>query len=232
MDVKKVWIGNIPAIIWGNDSDSIIIAAHGRNSSKVDDCMWVLAEEAMKKGYQVLTFDFPQHGERMYERRMMMPDKCVDDLKTVYEYVKKDWKKVSIFGCSMGCYFELVALSDIPVERAWFLSPLTDMAKMVKGLMDFFGISEEELKEQVFIENDDEPLYYPYYEYLKNHPVTNWPHKTYLLRGDRDRTCGYEEVDVFAEKFGCELTEIKDCEHWFHTDEELEFFRKWLIERL
>ncbi|MEG2002943.1 MAG: alpha/beta hydrolase, partial [Clostridia bacterium] len=60
MNLEKIKIDDIPAIIWGEASDKIIIAAHGSHSSKIDDCIWTLAEVATKKGYQVLSFDFPQ----------------------------------------------------------------------------------------------------------------------------------------------------------------------------
>ena len=66
MELNKIWIDGIPAILWGTPSDKMILAAHGSHSSKIDDCMWILAEKAIKRGYQVLSFDFPQHGERVY----------------------------------------------------------------------------------------------------------------------------------------------------------------------
>lgn len=50
MNLNKIKISGIPAIIWGEPSDRIIIAAHGSHSSKIDDCMWILADEAIKKG--------------------------------------------------------------------------------------------------------------------------------------------------------------------------------------
>ena len=49
MDLDKIRINGIPAIIWGKPSDKMIIAAHGSHSSKIDDCIWALAEAATKK---------------------------------------------------------------------------------------------------------------------------------------------------------------------------------------
>lgn len=42
----------------------------------------------------------------------------------------------------------------------------------------------------------------------------------------------YAYVKRFADRFGCELTEQKGGEHWFHTEEVLEFFRQWIQERI
>ena len=77
MNLDKIRVDGIPVLIWGESSDKMIIAAHGSHSSKLDDCMWVLADEAIKDGYQVLSFDLPQHGERVYETDFLMPDECV-----------------------------------------------------------------------------------------------------------------------------------------------------------
>ena len=49
MDLDKIRINGIPAIIWGKPSDKMIIAAHGSHSSKIGDCIWALAEAATKK---------------------------------------------------------------------------------------------------------------------------------------------------------------------------------------
>lgn len=42
MNLSKIRIDGIPAILWGQPSDKFIIAAHGSHSSKIDDCIWVL----------------------------------------------------------------------------------------------------------------------------------------------------------------------------------------------
>lgn len=232
MNLNKIKIDGIPVILWGDPGDKMIIAAHGSHSSKIDDCIWILAEEAALRGYQVLSFDLPQHGERVYETDLIMPDECVRELNMMYSYAVNHARTVSVFGCSMGAYFELLSFADAKIERAWFLSPVTDMERIIHNLMAYCHITEEEFKEKIKVENDRELLYYPYYEYVKKHPISKWNHKTYILRGENDTLCEYDYVRDFAERFGCELTEQKDGEHWFHTDSELDFFRSWLRERL
>lgn len=232
MNLDKIKINEIPAIIWGEPSDKMIIAAHGSHSSKIDDCMWILADEAIKKGYQVLTFDLPQHGERVYETEFIMPDKCVKELMYMYEYANTHSNRISLFGCSMGAYFELLTFSDFDIDKVFFLSPVTDMERIIHNLMKYCKINEQQFQEKVTVENDIEPLYFPYYEYVKNHPINKWDHKTYILRGETDTLCEYSCVKDFSDKFGCELTIQKGGEHWFHTQPQLEFFRLWIRERL
>lgn len=232
LNLNKIRIDGIPAVLWGDPCDRIIIAAHGSHSSKIDDCIWTLAEEATEKGYQVISFDLPQHGERVYEKDFIMPDECVRELKTMYSFASNQAKTVSIFGCSMGAYFELLAFADMEIECAWFLSPVTDMERLIRNIMEYCHISEKEFQEKVKVNNDIEPLYFPYYSYVKSHPITSWKHKTYILRGEKDTICDYGCVKDFADGFNCELTEQKGGEHWFHTEIELDFFRNWIREKL
>ena len=107
-----------------------------------------------------------------------------------------------------------------------------DMERIIHNLMEYCHITEKEFQERVKIENDIEPLYFPYYTYVKSHPINIWNHKTFILRGENDTLCEYDYVKTFADNFGCELTEQKGGEHWFHTDFELDFFRNWIRERL
>lgn len=58
---------SIPAILWGKNTGNLFLAVHGNMSNKEDDVIVVFAEEAIKKGYQVLSFDLPEHGERQNE---------------------------------------------------------------------------------------------------------------------------------------------------------------------
>lgn len=229
---KRVSIGNIPALIWGKESDEVIIAAHGSRSSKSDDCIRVLAAEANRKGLRVISFDFPRHGERADETALLMPDECVRELRIMYDYAAREAKRISLFGCSMGAYFELLAFADADIERAYFLSPVVDMEKVIKNIMSCCGVTEEDLRRKVFIDNDIEPLYYPYFAYVKAHPIEKWAHRTFILRGENDAVSDSAAVQSFAQKHGCELITQMKSEHWFHTEEQLSFFAGWLDERL
>lgn len=119
MEVQKLKIGSIPAILWGKDSDKIVVAVHGSHSSKIDDCTWVFAEEAAKRGWQTLSFDLPQHGERVYETGPCMVDACVEELHAVMAFARERAEMVSVFGCSMGAYFSLLAYVEEKLEKVF-----------------------------------------------------------------------------------------------------------------
>lgn len=228
MRAKKLRISGIPAILWGEPSDQWIIAVHGSRSSKIDDCIWILAEEAAARGYQVLSFDLPCHGERVYEQGPCMAWTCVEELGTIWEYAAGRAGEISLFGCSMGAYFSLLAFRDKPVRRTWFLSPVVDMERVIDGIMQMVGAAPEELREKKVIENPYETLYWDYYCYVKDHPIQVWNSPTSILRGEGDTLVPYESAAAFSERFGCVLEEQRDGEHWFHTEEQLAYYRRWL----
>ena len=40
------------------------------------------------------------------------------------------------------------ALADWPVERAWFISPVINMERLITDMMGWAGVTEEELREK------------------------------------------------------------------------------------
>ena len=228
MEVQKLKIGSVPAVLWGKDSSRIVVAVHGSHSSKIDDCIWVFAEEAAKRGWQTLSFDLPRHGERVYETKPCMVDVCVEELRAVMAFARERAETVSVFGCSMGAYFSLLAYAEEKLEKAFFLSPVTDMERVIRNIMHACNVSEEELRERQVVENPIETLYWDYYVYVKEHPVEKWTHQTEILRGETDTLCERDAVETFAARFGCGLEEQQGGEHWFHTESQLAYFREWL----
>lgn len=232
MNINKIKIDQIPALLYGEKREKLILAVHGSHSSKIDDCIWILAEEATKQGYQVLAFDLPRHGERVYEEAPCMVQECVMELRAILQYAKGLAKQISLFGCSTGAYFSLLAFSEEPIEKAWFLSPVTDMERIIHNIMGYCGITEKEFESLEVVENPIETLYWDYYQYIKAHPIQKWHPPTHILRSETDPLSEKAYASAFAERFSCELEEQPGGAHWFHTEEQLEYFRNWLKKRL
>ncbi|WP_017763268.1 hypothetical protein [Bacillus thuringiensis] len=125
-------ISNIPAVLWGDKSDKIFIAVHGNMSNKEDTIIQILAEEAKQKGYQVLSFDLPEHGERKDDNTPCKVQICVSELSIIMNYAKEHWKEINVFACSMGAYFSLLAYQNDVVEKALFLSPVVNMERIIE----------------------------------------------------------------------------------------------------
>lgn len=230
---KELKIKGIPAILLGNQSDKLFIAVHGNMSNKADDVMIAFADEACQKGYQVISFDLPEHGERKNEATPCKVQYCVEDLAVIMDYAKKQWNDISIFACSMGAYFSLLAYKGDVLKQCLFLSPVVNMERIINNMMSWFNISEDRLKEEKEIETPiGQKLYWDYYTYVKDHPVHVWDKPTSILYGSKDDLCEFDVVSMFANQFKCDLVVMEDGEHYFHTDEQLDFFRQWLKDQI
>ena len=62
-----------------------------------------------------------------------------------------------------------------------------------------------------------------------SYPVV-WNIPTKILYGDKDNLTSYETMSDFASKMGISLTVMNNGEHWFHTDEQMNFLDDWICE--
>ncbi len=226
MLTKKFRINNkIPTIIWGEESDKAYLFVHGKMSSK--EAAENFANIAEQKGYQTISFDLPQHGERIYES-----DRCdiwngVRDLSVVGDYVFENWKEVSLFGCSVGAYFSLNVYNTYDIKKCLFQSPVLDMEYLIKQMMTWFDVSEELLEREQEVDTPIDILSWEYYQYVLEHPVEKWSVPTSILYGGKDNLQSLEVVKNFMDRFSCRLTVAEDSEHSFIGDEDI--VEEWLF---
>ncbi len=233
MKKEKLLIGNIPALLWGEKGAEIIVAVHGNMSHKADVPIEILAEEALAGGYQVLSFDLPQHGERETDQTPCKVQECVCELSKVMDFARLQAENTSLFACSMGAYFSLLAYRDVALRQSLFLSPVVDMGRIIDNMMQWFGISEKRLQTEREIATPiGQTLYWDYYCYVKENPVSFWKSPTAILYGAADELCERERIMTFVDEFKCSLEVLEGGEHYFHTAEQLAFFRQWLKRRL
>ena len=231
MNTERFNIENIPAILWGDRSDKVYIYVHGKMSSKAD--AEGFAKIAVERGYQVLSFDLPEHGDRKNENDPCNVWNGVRDLEIVGRYVYQNWKDISLFACSLGAYFSLLTYQDMPFKKCMFLSPILNMEQLIKNMMLWFDVTEETLKEKQIIQTPmGEPLDWNYYCYVKEHPIIKWNKPTAILYGSEDNLTEREVVDNFVNRFGCDLTILQGSEHYFHTHEQLAFSNQWIINEI
>ena len=222
-------IQGIPAILWGDKSDKLFIAVHGNMSNKSDDVIVIFVEEAIEKGYQVLSFDLPEHGDRKDSSYACKVQNCVQDLSVVMHYAKSLSNSIGIFACSMGAYFTLLAYKYESLKQCLFLSPVVNMERIINNMMAWFNINEDSLKlEKEISTSDGQTLYWDYYCYVKEHPVDTWNIPASILYGSKDNLCEFNIVSSFAKHFNCNLKVMENGEHYFHTKEQFKYFRQWL----
>ncbi|WP_346356044.1 alpha/beta hydrolase [Azotosporobacter soli] len=233
MRKQALTIGSIPAVLWGDPSDALFIAVHGNLSNKEDAVIALFAEAAVAKGYQVLSFDLPGHGDRKKDAACCNVQDCVQDLALILQHAQSLAKQLRLFACSMGAYFSLLAYRDTELAQCLFLSPVVNMERIILNMLTWFEISEERLEAEKEIATPiGETLSWDYYRYVKEHPIVTWNKPTALLYGSADTLCEFSFVTAFARRFGCELTVLENGEHYFHSAEQLDFFRHWLQKKL
>ena len=230
MKTERIKINDIPSIIWGEKSSEVYIAVHGNMSNKEDQVIKILAEKVVSKGYQLLSFDLPEHGERKDNTTYLCKvQNCVKDLKQVIEYAKKNFDEIYLWACSMGAYFSLVSYKDEDIKQCLFLSPVVNMKIIIDNMMLLSSVTEKELKEKQEVKTDfGQTLYWDYYKYVKENPIINWNKKTYILYGNKDNLQEEKIINDFCIKFNCKLSVLENGEHFFHTEEQLEFYKNWL----
>lgn len=225
----------IPAVLWGKSSKKLLIEVHGNLSNKEDTVISIMARKAVEKGYQVLSFDLPLHGERKDNADYdCNPQNCVNDLTSVYRYAQTAASEISLFACSMGAYFSLLAYHDFTVRQSLFLSPVVNMKQIILNMMQGFHISEERLKEEKRIPLPiGQTLDWEYYRYVRSHPITfDWIMPTSILYGSDDNLTSHEDISSFAARYQASVKVLEHGEHFFHTEEQLKVFEDWAEETL
>lgn len=230
MKISKIKINDIPSIIWGEKRDKVFIAVHGNMSNKKDEVIKILANKLENKGYQLLSFDLPEHGERKNNTEYLCKvQNCISDLKQVMAYAKENYDEINLWACSMGAYFSLLAYKNENIKQCLFLSPIVNMKIIIDNMMLWSNTTEKELKEKQEIKTDlGQTLYWDYYQYVKENPIINWNKKTHILYGNKDNMQEKNIIQEFSNKFNCELSILENGEHYFHTKEQLNYYKNWL----
>ena len=138
------------------------------------------------------------------------------------------YKKISIIANSIGAYFTMLSLTNKNIEKAFFISPIVDMEKLITDMMVSENITEEELYKKKKIKTSfGEILSWDYLTFARKNPI-EWNIPTYILYGENDDLTSYETILNFTNKSKANLTIMRDGEHWFHTDEQIEFLNNWI----
>lgn len=227
MRTQVLTIGSIPVIIWGEPSEKIYIHVHGKMSRK--EYARQFAEIAEKKGYQTLSFDLPEHGERSDNHEY----RCdiwsgMRDLSLIADYTFPKWKQVSLYACSLGAYFSLHTYADKPFKKCLFQSPMIDMEYMIRQMFLWNSVTEEMLCEKKEIETPNDPLRWDYFQYVLQHPINRWDIPTSILYGGKDNFQTYEIIKGFSDKYGCKLTVSEKSEHPFMAQDDFEIVAGWI----
>lgn len=227
MKQTKININNIPSIVWGEKSEKVYLFVHGKLGYKEEAKDF--AEIVGKMGWQVLSIDLPEHGERKDEKDSFYPWQVVPQLTSVMEYIKEHWNQVALRANSIGAWFSMLSFANIKFEQCLFVSPILDMEHLIKNMMQWASVSEKRLFKEKEIKTEfGETLSWKYLSYANEHPITMWNSKTAILYGSKDNLTERTVIDKFVETYHCNLLVMEGGEHWFHTPEQLMVLQQWV----
>ena len=113
-------------------------------------------------------------------------------------------------------------------SRAYFISPIVNMEKLITDMMQWANVTEAELKSKGVIHTAfGEDLSWQYLCYVREHPI-DWKVPTSILYGSYDNLTSFETISDFAKKHRATLTVMESGEHWFHTEEQMRFLDDWI----
>lgn len=95
-------------------------------------------------------------------------------------------------------------------------------------MMMWSNVTENELRREKEIPTEfGETLSWEYLCYVREHSI-KWNIPTCILYGGQDELTSKETVFEFAKRTGAVLTVMENGEHWFHTNEQMEFLDNWI----
>lgn len=163
-----------------------------------------------------------------FDYKSQTPWEAEIEFPMLYDRYAKSYDSVILIANSIGAYFTMLSLAEKNISQALFISPIVDMEKLIADIMKQSNIAEDELKSKKEVETEfGETLSWEYLSHVKNHPI-RWSVPTSILYGEKDNLTSKETITKFAEQIGATLTIMENGEHWFHTDEQLNFLDTWV----
>ena len=227
MNIQRQTIRDVPALVWGPPSERAYLFVHGQCSCKEDAASF--AAVANDKGYQVVSFDLPEHGERKTQARRCTVQNGVADLHAVIDYARQNWNTHALFANSLGAYFSLVAWRDVRFANCLLSSPILDMQRLIENMMRWAGVTAEELETRGEIPTDfGQTLSWDYYRYVRENPVERWDSPTAILYPELDALTEQTVVEGFARRFGAQVEVVAGSEHYLQSETELAILDAWM----
>ncbi|MBE5961808.1 MAG: alpha/beta hydrolase [Lachnospiraceae bacterium] len=231
MEIEKVKVNAIPAVIYGSRSEKAYVYVHGKDGHKEEaEHFAVFAEE---NGWQVISMDLPGHGERKGEMDHFYPWYIIPEMSQMWAYMSQRWKQMALYGNSIGAWCSMLAYQKKKVHHALLVSPILDMVHLIENMMQWAGISEEELEDKQVIQTSfGEELSWKYLSFAREHRITQWKCPTSILYGSKDHLTEQYIVDEFAKRHSCNVKIMEGGEHWFYTKEQLDYMDEWIKEKI
>ena len=239
---------DIPASVFESDGKGLLLMAHSFKSDRFENGRFDSVGEKLKRyGFNVVSLDFPGNGESILPFSSYSLRNCLDDMDSVYEYMKDqypiDGKRMALLGYSMGGRLISLFLKRHPefnelVFWAACVEPYSlddrflgqDLAVLKeecerKGYCDFYDVYED------VHETMSEDLIDDLTGMDALSALNDFEGRALIVQGDRDTTIDACNADLICQNLKCaeekKLFVMKGADHGFglwdgrHQDSEI-----------
>ena len=159
------------------------------------------------------------------------PGETGREIREAVEKLYREGRSITLIANSIGAYFSMAAGVDAMIRKAYFISPIVDLERLIRNLMAWTNVTEEELREKGSISTPyGEELSWAVLCSVRAHPAS-WSAPTEILYGSADNWTDGETISAFARAHRAGLTVMDGGEHWFHTPEQMAFLDEWIKQR-
>ena len=81
------------------------------------------------------------------------PWEAKKEFPPLFDLICKNYKSVQVIANSIGAYLAMNALSDKQIEKAYFISPVVNMEKLITDMMFTSNVTEDELRDSAMNHN-------------------------------------------------------------------------------
>ncbi len=174
---------------------------------------------------------FPDCDVIGFDYKSQNPGDAKEEFAAYFDSLQDRYESVVLIANSIGAYFAMNA-GLTAVRKAFFISPVVNMEKIILDMMARANVTEDELKSKSIIHTaSGETLSWDYLAYMRENLVKT-DASTEILYGSNDSLTDYETMRAFADRTGANLTVMEGGEHWFHTPEQMRFLDNWIKERI
>lgn len=92
---------------------------------------------------------FPKNDVIGFDYWSQNPWDAKGEFSDFYDKVTKGYDSVIVIANSIGAFFTLLSLADKEIEKAFLISPIVDMKKLIQDMMQWAGVTIEELQDVI-----------------------------------------------------------------------------------
>jgi pimeloyl-ACP methyl ester carboxylesterase len=191
-----------------------VLYIHGKGGSAAESNHY----KALFPDYEMIGLDF----------QTFTPWETGTEIRAAAEELKAEYESIILIANSIGAFFSMNAGIGHLISKAYFISPIVNMEKLITDMMQWANVPEAELKTKGVIHSAfGEDLSWQYLCYVREHPI-DWKVTTSILYGSHDNLTSFETISDFAKTHRATLTVMESGEHWFHTEAQMRFLEDWI----